>query len=166
MYSMKTLLILRHAKSSWKDEQLEDHDRPLNKRGKRDAPRIGEWLQEARLQPELILSSTAKRARKTASRLAKKCGYQGIIELDGTLYLAPPEAYLAALRKVDDQVGCTLVVGHNPGLGQLLALLTGHDTHLPTATLAQIQLDVAAWSDVNSQTRGTLIAIWQPNELA
>jgi phosphohistidine phosphatase len=164
--AMKTLLILRHAKSSWKDEQLEDHDRPLNKRGKRDAPRIGERLQQVQLRPDLIISSTAKRARKTASRAAKRCGYEGIIELDGTLYLAPPEAYLAALRKIDEQVACTLVVGHNPGLEQLLALLTGHDTHLPTATLAHVQLDIATWSDVNSQTRGTLIAIWQPTALA
>ncbi len=162
---MKTLLILRHAKSSWKDEHVEDHDRPLNKRGKRDVPRIGELLQQAKLVPELIISSTAKRARKTASRLAKKCGYQGIIELDGTLYLAPPEAYLAAIRKIDDPVGCALVVGHNPGLEQLLAMLTGHDTHLPTAALAHVQLDVAAWRDVNSQMRGSLVELWQPREL-
>ena len=162
---MKTLLLLRHAKSSWKDEQVEDHDRPLNKRGKRDAPRIGELLQQAKLVPELIISSTAKRARKTASRLAKKCGYQGIIELDGTLYLAPPEAYLAAIRKIDDPVCCAMVVGHNPGLEQLLAMLTGHDTHLPTAALAHVQLDVAAWRDVNSQMRGSLVELWQPSEL-
>jgi phosphohistidine phosphatase len=162
---MKTLLILRHAKSSWKDEQLEDHDRPLNERGKRDAPRMGERLRQAKLQPDLIISSTANRARKTASHAARKCGYQGIIELDGTLYLAPPESYLVAIRKIDDPVQCTLVVGHNPGLEQLLALLTGYDTHLPTAALAQIQLDVEAWHDVNSQTRGSLIELWQPSEL-
>jgi phosphohistidine phosphatase len=162
---MKTLLLLRHAKSSWKDEQVEDHDRPLNKRGKRDAPRIGELLQQAQLVPQLIISSTAKRARKTASRLAKKCGYQGVIELDGTLYLAPPEAYLAAIRGIDDPVSCAMVVGHNPGLEQLLALLTGHDTHLPTAALARVQLDVEAWRDVNSQMRGALVELWQPSEL-
>lgn len=161
---MKTLLILRHAKSSWKDEQVEDHDRPLNKRGKRDAPRIGERLRQAKLQPDLIISSTAKRACKTASLAAKQCGYQGTIELDGTLYLAPPESYLAAIRKIDDHVRCTLLVGHSPGLEQLLALLTGHNTHLPTAALAQVQLDVEAWHDVNSQTRASLISLWQPSE--
>ncbi|MHB0955743.1 MAG: SixA phosphatase family protein [Pirellulaceae bacterium] len=162
---MKTLLLLRHAKSSWKDEQIEDHDRPLNKRGKRDAPRIGERLQQAGLAPERIISSTARRARKTASRVAKHCVYQGIIELDGTLYLASPDAYLTVIRRIDDPVACAMVVGHNPGLEQLLALLTGHATHLPTAALAHIQLEVAAWRDVNSQTRGTLVELWQPSDL-
>ena len=162
---MKTLLILRHAKSSWKDDQVGDHDRPLNKRGKRDAPRMGELVQQVQLQPELIISSTAKRARKTASRVAKQCGYQGIIELQGTLYLAPPGAYIEALRKVDDPVNRVMVVGHNPGLEQLLTLLTGQHILLPTATLAHVELDLARWRDMNTQTRGTLVDLWRPDSL-
>jgi phosphohistidine phosphatase len=162
---MKTLLILRHAKSSWKDEQLEDHDRPLNRRGKRDAPRIGEWLDQAHLCPDVIVSSTAKRARKTASRVAKMCHYQGVIELDGTLYLAPPEAYLAAMRRFDDHVTCALLIGHNPGLEQLLALLTGQEQTLATAALARVELDISHWHEVNSQTRGQLCGFWLPAEL-
>lgn len=162
---MKTLLVLRHAKSSWKDEQVGDHDRPLNKRGKRDAPRIGELVQQVQLQPELIISSTAKRARKTASRVAKQCGYQGIIELQGTLYLAPPDAYIEALRNVDDAVHRVMVVGHNPGLEQLVTLLTGQHAVLPTATLAHLELDVAQWRDMNTQTRGTLVDLWRPDSL-
>jgi phosphohistidine phosphatase len=162
---MKTLLILRHAKSSWKDDQVGDHDRPLNKRGKRDAPRVGELVQQVQLQPELIISSTAKRTRKTASRVAKQCGYQGIIELQGTLYLAPPGAYIEALRKVDDSVNRVMVVGHNPGLEQLLTLLTGQHILLPTATLAHVELDLARWRDMNTQTRGTLVDLWRPDSL-
>ena len=162
---MKTLLILRHAKSSWKDDQVGDHDRPLNKRGKRDAPRMGALVQQAQLQPELIISSTAKRARKTASRVAKQCGYQGIIELQGTLYLAPPGPYIEALRKVDEAVNRVMVVGHNPGLEQLLTLLTGQQVPLPTATLAHVELDLAQWRDINSQTRGTLVDLWRPDSL-
>ena len=162
---MKTLLILRHAKSSWKDDQVGDHDRPLNKRGKRDAPRMGALVQQAQLQPELIISSTAKRARKTASRVAKQCGYQGIIELQGTLYLAPPGPYIEALRKVDEAVNRVMVVGHNPGLEQLLILLTGQHVLLPTATLAHVELDLAQWRDMNSQTHGTLVDLWRPDSL-
>jgi phosphohistidine phosphatase len=162
---MKTLLILRHAKSSWKDDQVGDHDRPLNKRGKRDAPRMGELVQQAQLQPELIISSSAKRTRKTASRVAKQCGYQGIIEVQGTLYLAPPGAYIEALRKVDDAVNRVMVVGHNPGLEQLVAMLTGQQVVLPTATLAHVELDVARWRDMNTQTHGTLVDVWRPNSL-
>lgn len=160
---MKTLLVLRHAKSSWKEEGVSDHDRPLNKRGKRDAPRVGELLLDEGLKPELIISSTARRARKTASKVASQCGYQGIIELQGTLYLAPPGAYLETLRKVDDALDRVLVVGHNPGLEQLVAQLTGQHTPLPTATLAQIELDITRWRDINTQTRGNLIAVRQPD---
>lgn len=162
---MKTLLLLRHAKSSWKKEQLEDHDRPLNRRGKRDAPRMGQWLSQAHLCPDLIVSSTAKRARKTASRVARNCHYQGIIALDGTLYLAPPEAYLAVMQRFDEHVSCALMIGHNPGLEQLLALLTGQEQLLPTAALARVELDISAWHEVNSQTRGSLCGLWQPADL-
>ena len=74
---MKTLLVLRHAKSSWNDSALKDHERPLNDRGKRDAPRMGQLLNDHKLTPDLIISSTAKRARKTAKKVADSCGYQG-----------------------------------------------------------------------------------------
>lgn len=162
---MKTLLILRHAKSSWDEEHCDDHDRPLNPRGKRDAPRMGEFLRTLGLFPDLIISSTAKRARKTASKVAKRCGYPGVIELHGSLYLAPPEEYLTVLRQVDDSHACVLVVGHNPGLEQLLALLTGHPGALPTASLARVELDIPRWSALDAATRGRLIALWRPKEL-
>ena len=83
---MKTLLLLRHAKSSWKHPELADHDRPLNKRGKRDAPSIGQLVSDKGLVPDLIMSSTAKRARKTARAVAKASGYKGKIELTPTFY--------------------------------------------------------------------------------
>ena len=162
---MKTLMILRHAKSDWSDERVTDHDRPLNPRGKRDAPRMGEFLRTLDLRPDLIISSTAKRARKTAAKVAKKCDYPGVIELHGSLYLAPPEEYLSVLNQVDDAHQCVLVVGHNPGLEQLLALLTGCSTELPTAALARIEIDVPRWADLVASTRGRLIAIWLPREL-
>ncbi len=162
---MKTLLILRHAKSSWRDEGMDDHDRPLNKRGKRDAPRMGQLLQSADLPPELIISSTAKRARKTASKVAKKCRYEGVIELTGELYLAPPENYLQVLRNVPDQYQRVMVVGHNPGLEELLGLLTGQHTPLPTAALANIELPINCWRDLDESSPGTLLALWRPKEL-
>ena len=77
---MKTLLILRHAKSSWNYPELSDYDRPLNKRGKRDAPRMGKFLREQKLTPDRILTSSAKRARRTASKVAKACGYGGKVK--------------------------------------------------------------------------------------
>ena len=85
---MKTLLLLRHAKSSWKDESLTDHDRPLNKRGKKTAPLMGHLLREKNLVPDLVVSSTAVRARSTAEAAAEACGYPGEITLTDELYLA------------------------------------------------------------------------------
>ncbi len=162
---MKTLLILRHAKSSWKDDDLADHDRPLNKRGKRDAPRIGRRLRESQLAPELIVSSTAKRARKTASSVAEACAYEGVLELDGSLYLASPSQYILVLRRVPEQVQRVLVVGHNPGAEELLAQLTGQEVGLPTGALAHVEVDVAGWGDLTEQTRGRLVDLWRPAEL-
>jgi phosphohistidine phosphatase len=162
---MKTLLILRHAKSSWKDEDLSDHDRPLNKRGKRDAPRMGKLLRERPLVPDLIVSSTAKRARKTASKVAKQCGYEGVIELTGDLYLAAPEQYLQVLCGVPDHIECVMIVGHNPGAEDLLAQLTGQSAHLPTAALAHVKLPIDNWSELGADTQGELAEFWCPRDL-
>ncbi len=158
----KTLLLLRHAKSSWKDEQLADHDRPLNQRGKRDAPRAGQRLVERRQLPDLILSSTAKRARKTAAKVAHQSGYQGVLQLHGELYLAPPAAYLEALSQLPDSIQRVLVVGHNPGMEELIEQLTGYQQAFPTCALAEIELNLARWSDVDGTTTGQLVSLWQP----
>jgi phosphohistidine phosphatase len=109
----KILLILRHAKSSWKEPNLQDHDRPLNKRGKRDAPRMGELLKELDLLPDLIISSTAKRAKDTAKAVVKSSEYKGRIELYPSLYGADFDAYLIVLRLVPDDFNKVLMIGHN-----------------------------------------------------
>ena len=162
---MKTLLILRHAKSSWKDEDLSDHDRPLNKRGKANAPQVGELIQREGLMPDLILSSTANRARQTAELLAESAGYEGDIRLLRELYAAPPSAYIDALSKLDDRFDRVLVVGHNPGLEDLLQILTLAVQSMPTAALACISLPLERWSDLTQRTRGKLADIWRPKEI-
>ena len=101
---MKTLLIMRHAKSSWKEQDLPDHDRPLNKRGKNDAPRMGKLLKDEDLVPDLIMSSTAVRAKKTAELVAKACKYKGKIVLNHSLYGAEPAAYLKILEGLSDSL--------------------------------------------------------------
>jgi phosphohistidine phosphatase len=162
---MKTLLILRHAKSCWKQPDQTDHDRPLNERGKRDAPRMGQLLNELECPPELIVSSTAKRARKTAAKVAKAGGYRDIIELDGTLYLAPPDRILQVVHSTPNRYQRIMLVGHNPGMQQLLHLLTGTDLKLPTAALARVDLDVANWADVQPGAPARLVDVWRPKEL-
>jgi phosphohistidine phosphatase len=162
---MKTLLILRHAKSSWKDDHLPDHDRPLNKRGKQDAPRMGKLLQEKGLVPDLIISSTAKRAQKTAQLVAEESGYDGEIQFDRDLYAFEAAAYLEKLAQIGDQVQIVLLVGHNPGLEELLEQFTGEYLRMPTAALAQVNLSVSSWSDIDEDTQVQLANVWRPKEL-
>ncbi|ETW95286.1 MAG: hypothetical protein ETSY1_31260 [Candidatus Entotheonella factor] len=159
---MKTLLVFRHAKSSWKDDALDDHDRPLSKRGNKTAPLMGEWIAKQHAVPDLILSSTAKRAKSTAKKTAKAMGYQGDIHYDPRLYLASPKAYLKALRHYAHAHPSVMVVGHNPGLEDLVQHLTGADPALPTAALAEIVLDIESWQELTSNTRGQLRHLWLP----
>lgn len=161
---MKTLLILRHAKSDHADPGLADHDRPLNERGKHDAPRVGERLLAAGLVPDAILSSTAKRAKKTAEKVAKSCGFQGKIEFLSDLYLAPPATYLDTLSRLDSPISRAMIVGHNPGLENLLSDLSGQYLPFPTAALAYLEFDIDSWEPLTSPIRGRLIELWLPRE--
>jgi phosphohistidine phosphatase len=163
---MKTLLVLRHAKSSWHDPALDDHDRPLNKRGQQDGPRMGELVREHRLTPDVIISSDAVRARLTAEAVAEAARYTSEILLDPHLYIASPAGILAVLRTVrETNAGTVMIVGHNPGLEELVAQLTGEQQDLPTAALAQIVLPIDRWRDLKVSTRGTLLGLWRPKEL-
>lgn len=162
---MKTLLILRHAKSSWDEPHQPDHDRPLNERGKKDAKRIGQLLLEAQLVPDLILSSTARRARKTADKVARACGYEGAIVTTPRLYLAAPWQIIEVLRETGDDWPRLLVVGHNPGMEDLVSQLTRQQESLATATLARVSLDIASWQSLAVPPGGELVQIWRPKEL-
>jgi len=162
---MKTLLVLRHAKSSWNDPALDDHERPLNKRGRRDAPRMGELVREYGLIPDVIISSDAVRARVTAEAVAEAARYAGEIRLDPHLYLACPADILSLLATVRENAGPVMIVGHNPGLEKLVEQLTGDRQDMPTAALAQIGLPIDQWRDLKRSTRGTLVGLWRPEEL-
>ena len=163
---MKTLLLLRHAKSSWEDRSLSDHDRPLSERGERDAPRMGQLLRSEGLWPDLILSSTARRARRTAELLVADPDEDAPdddtdLRYLSELYLADPEDYLVAVRRVGGRAESVLVVGHNPGLEMLLQSLTDEWHRLPTAALARIDLPIDAWTDLEPGG-GELAGLWRP----
>lgn len=162
---MKTVLIMRHAKSSWKEPVLDDHERPLNKRGKQNAPRMGRLLREMELVPDLVLSSTARRARDTAEAVIDQCRYKGELRLEQELYAAPAEAYLQALRELDNSIKRVLLVGHNPGLEELVYHLTGEQARLPTAAVAQVKLPIKQWQDLSDDVKGQLVNLWRPKEL-
>jgi len=162
---MKTVLILRHAKSSWKKPDLDDHDRPLNARGKRDAPRIGKLLRGQHLVPDYVVCSTAKRARKTTEAVTQACGYTGEIEHADGLYMGDPEDYVATLRALPDACERALVVGHNPSVQELLTQLTGAYEEMPTAALAEVKLPIEHWSSLGQDPQGALAHLWTPKSL-
>ena len=162
---MKTLLLLRHAKSSWKRPELADHDRPLNKRGKRTAPLMGKLLQDEDLIPDLIICSSAVRTHTTAMLVAEACAYTGEIKQTRELYLADPEEYIEVLCQVDEKHARLLVVGHNPGLEAFIEALTGEAIMMPTAALAYIELSIKDWSNLDLKTDCKLVNVWRPNDL-
>jgi phosphohistidine phosphatase len=163
---MKTLLLLRHAKSSWDDPDLDDHDRPLNKRGKKTAPRMGKVVRREELVPDLVLCSTALRARKTAEAVLDETEYEGDVRFDRRLYLGGPSSILTALTELGDEAAeRVMVVGHNPDLEELVRALTGRAEPFPTATLARIDLPIARWRELAAPVLGRLVAVWRPREL-
>jgi len=161
---MKTLLLLRHAKASRDDPELPDHDRPLKPRGKEDAKRLGRQLREAGLVPTLIVSSTALRARKTASKVAKQMNYARAIELSSSLYLSSPRDHLEVARSLPDAEDRVMLVGHNPGLSQFLDELADTEAELATSELAQLELPIKHWAELEKSVRAQLINVWRAGE--
>lgn len=162
---MKTLLVQRHAKSSWKHPEVSDHDRPLNKRGRRDAPRMGRFVAAQGLRPDVIVASTARRARRTAEEVARHAGCEGAVQLDRRLYLASPDEIVDVVRGVAGGARRVMVVGHNPGLEDLVARLAGRRETLPTAALAALRLSIRSWTELTASTAGDLAGLWRPREL-
>jgi phosphohistidine phosphatase len=163
---MKTLILARHAKSSWKHPQLTDHERPLNKRGRTDAPRMAAHLARNHPRPALIVTSTAERARITAETLAHAFGPgPGAPRQEPELYLATPGTLLAIARALDDQADSAMLVGHNPGMTDFINLLceAGLD-NLPTCGVARIGFDLLHWSAIEPGS-GELLSLDVPKGL-
>lgn len=162
---MKTLLLLRHAKSSWDNDDLADYDRPLNERGRRDASRMGKLLNSLDLVPDLIITSSAKRAAATAEGIAMASSFDGDILRTDKLYLADPEAYIDLARQVDDAVAILMMIGHNPGIEALVEQLSDRDEQMPTATLACFRLPIEHWQAFSPDEIVELEGVWRPREL-
>jgi phosphohistidine phosphatase len=157
------LLILRHAKSSWSDEHADDWERTLTGRGVRDATRVGELLRRLSLVPDSIITSDAVRAQMTAQLVADAAGYGGKVIQSSLLYHAQPGAVIEVLRTVPAAtVRSVMIVGHNPGLEDLAAQLTGEHVGLPTAALVNVAVDIDRWSELNPSTKARMIDIWTP----
>ena len=161
---MKTLFLLRHAKSSWKDDNLEDFDRPLKKRGLGDAQLMGKLLRQREIGLDLVISSSAERARQTTQLVLMSAGLQVEVRYDDRIYEAGMRRLLTLISRLDNQANSVMLVGHNPGFEELLKTLTGEVHSMPTATLAGIEFDVDDWSQVKART-GRLTLLLTPKEL-
>lgn len=162
--SVKTLLVLRHAKSSWADASLSDHDRPLKRRGRQDAPRVGALLHDEGLTPGVIITSSARRAVETAKIVAAESGYEGKIVISEDLYHADPDSYLEVAREHGGVHDVVMLVGHNPGIEDLVEQFAGNWQRMPTAALAEFRLDIGAWSALRDDASGRLLNLWLPRE--
>lgn len=161
---MKTLLLLRHGKSSWDDPQLEDHDRPLKPRGCRAAKRVGRWLRDSGLKLDLALCSTALRARETWSYAAELLPRFPVTEYLPELYHCAADDFVPILRRTPANVSTLIVIAHNPGLEDLLVKLRGVREAFPTAALARLTCPITTWEEFEADLPCTLQALIRPRE--
>ncbi len=144
---MVDLYLVRHAKSSWADPGMAGIDRPLNKRGKRDAPVMGRRLKERGVRPDLIITSPAKRARRTTGEIGKAMGYEGDVRIVESIYGGGASAIIQVAQSVDAAVASLMLVGHNPDMTDLANTLTDFSVdNLPTCAIFSARFD--SWPDV------------------
>jgi phosphohistidine phosphatase len=164
---MKRLYLIRHAKSSWKEPMVPDFERPLNKRGKRDAPLMGKRLHSSQLQPDLLISSPAKRAVKTAKIIAEEIGFpKKRIVYDESIYEAGVSALIHLIRHLENSVNQVLLVGHNPGLTMVAEFLT--DTaigNIPTCGIVCVEFPTDSWEKIEAGS-GTMLFFDAPKKYA
>ena len=161
---MKTLFLLRHAKSSWKDDNLDDFERPLKKKGLGDAQLMGKLIRQREIGLDLVISSSAERARQTAQLVLMSAGLQVEVRYDDLIYEAGMRRLLTLVSRLDNHANSVMLVGHNPGFEDLLKTLTGEIHSMPTATLAGIEFDVDDWGQIKARS-GRLTLLLTPKEL-
>ncbi len=160
---MKTIYLLRHAKSSWDDAALSDFERPLNERGLNAAPFMGEVMSRRGYSPSVIVTSPAKRAATTAELVKESAGLNAELRSDHRIYEASPNTLRTVASEIDDAMDSAMLVGHNPGMEGFVRYLTGRIEPMPTAALAVIELKMNTWSQITSDT-GTLVEVIRPKD--
>ncbi len=161
---MKTLFVLRHAKSSWENPEWSDFDRPLNERGLKTAPLMGKIIFDNHFQPEIIVSSPAERAKQTAILIKENARIEGEIEFDRRIYEATPLQLFQTISETSEDKKSMMLVGHNPGLENLIKVLTGEIQAMPTAALAAINLNINNWNEISAEC-GELQTLLRPKEI-
>ncbi|MEO6394089.1 MAG: histidine phosphatase family protein [Pyrinomonadaceae bacterium] len=162
---MKTLLLLRHAKSEWSEAGVPDFSRTLNNRGEKAALAIGNYARKNLVRPDLILCSPAERARQTAALLIEAAGFTAELRFDERIYEASWSRLLDIVQQLDVAPATVLMVGHNPGMEDLLLNLTGVNRHMATAAFARIELNVESWAEA-APGGGRLDWLVKPKDLS
>ncbi|MEJ2757617.1 MAG: histidine phosphatase family protein [Anaerolineales bacterium] len=162
---MKTLLLMRHAKSSWSDSSLSDHERPLNNRGINAAGKMGKLISDLDLIPEIILSSSSKRTKETIRYFLDSCPFSGEVIYTRNLYHGGPEEFLESLRQWGEGFLRVMIVGHNPGMEYALEEFTGERERMVTASIAQIEFESESWHSLLDDPSGDLVNFWRPREV-
>jgi len=145
---MKTLLIMRHAKSSWEDEDLDDIERPLNDRGRKDAPLMGEVLQRFKTAPGVAVCSPAVRTRQTLDGMLDNWEETPLVRWEDGFYYGGVEDYVQAVANLPDNMDIGLLLGHNPLVESVMRKLCGADVKMKTASVAAIEWEINRWSTV------------------
>jgi len=161
---MRTLYLLRHAKSSWKETNLADFDRPLSGRGRKAAETVGSFLKDKEINLDLVVSSPAVRARQTIELVLRAAKMKPELRLDERIYEATAERLLEVVSQLENEHKAVLLVGHNPGMQELLLLLTGQNEEYPTAALSKIAFKNLKWAEVGNR-KGSLEWIVKPKDL-
>ncbi len=162
---MKNLLLMRHAKSSWKDEKLEDHERPLKKRGFKDTKLIAKVIKKNHLTPDLILASTAQRVKDTVETFVETINYKNELVYSDKLYMGEPQDFIKILKKQAKDYDTVMIVAHNPGLETYLQIVDGEIEAMPTAALGQLVLAIDSWEEISLESMGELTGFWTPKAL-
>ena len=163
---MKTIILTRHAKSSWKTDATSDFERPLNKRGIDDAPVMAKRLQAQGPLPQLIVSSTATRALQTSEMLMTNLAMdKSLLTTTDAIYEAPARALIDQIKLMPADIEVAMMVGHNPGISELVSNLCGEHVDMPTAALAHAQSGNESWKQFESEATADLVNFWRPKEL-
>jgi phosphohistidine phosphatase len=164
---MKKLFIVRHAKSSWDFPELDDYERPLNKRGKRDAPEMGRRLLQRQIRPDGMIASPAKRAADTSKLIANEISFSiAEIKKEPMFYHASNISMISVLRSIGKDIDTLMIFGHNPGLTDLVNFLSGTNIfNIPTCGIAEIEFDVSSWAEIEKDA-GELKSFDYPKKLS
>lgn len=161
----RQLILMRHGKSSWDHPGLSDYDRPLNDRGVKASRLMARFLAAQQWTPETVLCSTAKRTQSTWDEVTDEIAWNGNRIDCEDLYLASPQTILHTIQAVSNKVTSVLVLGHNPGLEELLEVWTGHVGKFPTAALAVMRFELPEWRELSWNLRPVENSVWKPKEL-